>query len=125
VLWIPKYRKKKLFEALRPRLGEIFHELVRQKEGRIEEGHLLVDHVHVLISIPPKYAVSSVIGFIKGKSAIHIARNYLGKRRNFVGESFWVRGFYASTIGRDEEFVRGHIKHQEHEDQRIDQLQLL
>jgi len=125
VVWIPKYRKKKLFEGLRPRLGEIFHELARQKESRIEEGHLLVDHVHVLISIPPKYAVSSVIGFIKGKSAIHIARNFLGKRRNFVGESFWARGFYVSTVGLDEEFVRGYIKHQENEDQRIDQLQLL
>ena len=125
VVWIPKYRRKKLFEGLRQHLGEVFHELARQKECRITEGHLLVDHVHMLISIPPKLAVSSAIGFIKGKSAIYIARNFLGKRRNFVGESFWARGFYVSTVGLDENFVREYIKHQEAEDQRIDQLQLL
>ena len=125
VVWIPKYRRKKLFEGLRQHLGEVFHELARQKECRITEGHMLVDHVHMLISIPPKLAVSSAIGFIKGKSAIYIARNFLGKRRNFVGESFWARGFYVSTVGLDENFVREYIKHQEAEDQRIDQLQLL
>ncbi|WP_027187494.1 IS200/IS605 family transposase, partial [Desulfovibrio cuneatus] len=85
---------------------------------------LLTDHVHILISIPPKMAVSSAVGFIKGKSAIYIARNFLGKRRNFVGESFWARGFYVSTVGLDEASVREYIKHQEKEDQRIDQLQL-
>jgi putative transposase len=124
IVWIPKYRRKKLFAELRARLGEVFHELARQKESRIEEGLLLVDHVHMLISIPPKLAVSSVVGFIKGKSAIHIARNFMGKRRNFVGESFWARGYYVSTVGLDEEIVRAYIKTQEDEDKRVDQLQL-
>jgi putative transposase len=79
----------------------------------------------MLVSIPPKLSVSSVIGFIKGKSAIYIARNFVGKRRNFVGESFWARGFYVSTVGLDEAMIRSYIKHQEKEDQRLEQLQLL
>ena len=125
VVWIPKYRKKKLFSELRKELGPIFHSLALQKECKILEGHMQADHVHMLVSIPPKLAVSSVVGFIKGKSAIYIARNFLGKRRNFVGESFWARGFYVTTVGLDEDVVRDYIKHQEKEDQRIDQLQLL
>jgi len=84
----------------------LFQDLVRQRESRIEEGHLLVDHVHLLISIPPKYAVSQVVGFIKGKSAIAIARTYLGKRRNFTGMQFWARGYFVSTVGADEEMIR-------------------
>ena len=83
-------------------LGEVFRELARQKESKIEEGHLTPDHVHMLISIPPKYAVAQVVGYIKGKSAIYIARTYGGKRRNFVGEHFWARGYFVSTVGRDE-----------------------
>lgn len=125
VIWIPKYRKKKLFEGLRTKLGEVFHELARQKACKILEGHLMADHVHMLISIPPKLSVSSVIGFIKGKSAIYIARNFIGKRRNFVGESFWARGFYVSTVGLDEAAVRDYIRKQEQEDQRVEQLQLI
>jgi len=125
VVWIPKYRKKKLFDELRKNLGVVLHSLAEQKECKILEGHLRPDHVHVLLSIPPKLAVSSVVGFIKGKSAIYIARNFSGKRRNFVGESFWARGFYVSTVGLDEDVVRGYIKHQEKEDQRLEQLQLL
>jgi len=124
-IWIPTYRKKRLFDGLRARLGEGFHELARQKACKILEGHLLPDHVHVLISIPPKLAVSSVIGFIKGKSAIYIARNFHGKRRNFVGESFWARGFYVSTVGLDEAAVRDYIRKQEQEDLRIEQLLLM
>ena len=78
------------------------------------------DHVHILISIPPKYPVSQVVGFIKGKSAISISRTYMGRRKNFTGQSFWARGYYVSTVGRDEETVRNYIKHQENEDKRID-----
>ena len=125
VVWIPKYRKKKLFAWLRPQLGDVLHELAHQQECRIEEGHLREDHVHVLISIPPKLAVSSVIGFMKGKSAIYIARNFSGRRKNFTGENFWARGYYVSTVGLDEDSVREYIKHQEKEDQRVDQLRLL
>ena len=89
-------------DVIRADLGEVFHKLAAQKEIRIEEGHLQPDHVHMLISIPPKYAVSQVVGFIKRKSAIHIARVYGERKRNFVGQSFWARGFFVSTVGRDE-----------------------
>ena len=124
VIWIPKYRKKAIFTSLRPHFGDALHELGRQKESRILEGHLQSDHVHILISIPPKYSVSSVIGYIKGKSAIYIARNFRNRRRKFVGETFWAC-FYVSTVGFDEVSVRNYIKNQEKEDQRIDQLKLL
>ena len=125
VVWIPKYRKKKLFYSLRHQIAPVFRELAHHKESEILEGHLMPDHVHMLIMIPPKYAVSSVIGSIKGKSAIFIARNFRGIKRNFIGESFWARGFYVSTVGYDEKVVREYIKNQEKEDQRIDQFSLL
>jgi putative transposase len=105
-------------------LGEIFHDLARQKECTIEERHLMSDHVHILISIPPKYSVSQVVGFIKGKSAIAIARNYLGRKKNFTGQSFWARGYHVSTVGRDEEKIRKYIQNQEKEDKRLDKLAL-
>ena len=124
IVWIPKYRKKKLFKELRQELGQVLRELARQKESEIEEGHLLIDHVHILISIPPKYAVSQVVGYIKGKSAIWIARHYGGRKRNFSGQHFWARGYYVSTVGRDEETIREYIQRQAAEDQRQDQLSL-
>jgi putative transposase len=105
-------------------MGEVFRKLAAQKESRIEEGHLMRDHVHMLISIPPKYSVSQVIGYIKGKSAIHLARVYGERRRNFVGQHFWVRGYFVSTVGRDEDVIRQYIKNQEAEDKRLDQMQL-
>lgn len=92
VVWIPKYRKKAIYGELRRELGEVFRELAKQKESRIEEGHLLPDHMHILVSIPPKYSVAQVVGYIKGKSAIHIARTYMNRRKNFIGENFWARG---------------------------------
>ena len=97
VVWIPKYRKKTLYGQVRRYLGEVFRELAKARESEVLEGHLMKDHVHMLLSIPPKYAVAQVIGFIKGKSAIHIARNYLGRRRNFTGQQFWARGYQASS----------------------------
>jgi len=124
VVWIPKYRKKGLYQGLRRYLGELLKDLAAQKECKILEGHLVSDHVHILISIPPKYSVSQAVGFIKGKSAIAIARNYMGRRKNFTGQSFWARGYYVSTVGKDEEAVREYIKHQEEEDRRIEQLNL-
>ena len=124
VVWIPKYRKKALYEQLRKHLGSTFKELATQKESQILEGHLRPDHVHVLISIPPKYAVPQVIGFIKGKSAIHIARNFTEHRKNFTGQHFWARGYYVSTVGKDETTVREYIKQQEQEDRRLDQLNM-
>ena len=125
IVFIPKYRKKVLFGQIRKEMGEVFHRLARQKESLIEEGHLMPDHVHMMISTPPKYAVSHVIGFIKGKSAIHIARIYAGRKRNYVGQSFWARGYFASTVGRDEQVIREYIRHQEKEDRRVDQMKLM
>ena len=125
VVWIPKYRKKQLFGLICTELATVMKELARQKESEILQGALMPDHVHMLIAIPQKYAVSSVIGYIKGKSAIYIARNFRGKKRNFVGESFWARGYFVSTIGLDEGMIRNYIKNQEKEDKRIEQLSLL
>lgn len=125
VVFIPKYRKKAIFGGIRRELGEVFRRLAEQKESRIEEGHLMPDHVHMMISIPPKYAVSQVIGYIKGKSAIHIARRYAERKRNFVGQHFWARGYFVSTVGRDEEVIRAYIQHQEAEDRRRDQMELM
>ena len=124
VVFIPKYRKKTLFGTLRRDIGAVLRELARQKGCRVEEGHTMSDHIHMLLSIPPKYSVAQVMGYIKGKSAIHIARTYGGKKRNFVGESFWARGYFVSTVGRDEAMIREYIRNQEKEDIRIDQLKL-
>lgn len=124
IVWIPKYRKKQLFGELRKELGEVLRQLARQKEAEIIEGHLLPDHVHMLISIPPKYSVAQVVGYLKGKSAIWIARTYSGRKRNFTGQHFWARGYYVSTVGRDEATIREYIKRQDADDQRLDQLSL-
>ena len=124
VVWIPKYRRKAVYTDLRRELGEVFKALAQQKESSIEEGHLQADHLHMLISIPPKYSVAQVVGFMKGKSAIHIARTFMNRRKNFIGENFWARGYYVSTAGKDEEIVRRYIIQQEAADRRIDQLQL-
>ena len=124
VVFIPKGRRKLLYAELRKHLGEVFRTLAQHKESRIEEGHLMVDHVHMMISIPPKYAVSQVVGYIKGKSAIHLARVYGEKKRNFVVQHFWARGYFVSTVGRDEQVIRSYIRHQEKEDERLEQLGL-
>ena len=125
VVWIPKCRRKVLYGRIRKQLSEYLHELARQKESKILEGHLCSDHIHMLISIPPKYAVAQVLGFMKGKSAIYIARTYLGQRKNYTGMHFWARGYYVSTVGADEETIREYIKKQEIEDNRLEQLSLL
>jgi putative transposase len=113
-----------LYAELREHLGEVFRTLAQHKESRIEEGHFMIDHVHMMISIPPKYAVSQVVGYIKGKSAIHLARVYGEKERNFVGQHFWARGYFVSSVGRDEQVIRNYIRHQEKEDARLEQLGL-
>jgi putative transposase len=123
-VWIPKYRKKAIYGDLRKYLGEILRELAEQKESRVIEGHLMADHVHILLTIPPKYAVSQVVGFIKGKSTIQVARNFQGRKKNFTGQHFWARGYYVSTVGKDENAVREYIQRQEQEDKRLDQLKL-
>ena len=120
VVFTPKYRKKALFGPIRKELKDVFHRLATQKNCKIEEGHLMVDHVHMLISIPPKRAV----GFLKGKSSIWVAQNIAGKKQNFVGHKFWARGYYVSTVGADEKVIRAYIRNQESEDKRLDELSL-
>lgn len=125
VVFIPKYRKKAIYGQIRRELcGDVLRKLAEQRESVIEEGHLMPDHVHMMISIPPKYSVAQVVGYLKGKSAIHIARTYAGRRRNFVGQHFWARGYFVSTVGRDEAVIRRYIQDQEKEDQRLEQLKL-
>jgi putative transposase len=124
-VFIPKCRRKVLYGQVRRELGEVFRRLAQQRECEIVEGHLHVDHVHMMISIPPKYAVSQVVGYVKGKSAIHIARTYGERRRNFVGQHFWARGYFVSTVGRDEAVMSQYIQQPEAEDRRQDQMQLL
>ena len=119
VVFIPKYRKK-AYADLRRYLGDVLRRLAQRRESEVEEGHLMVDHVHLMLSIPPKYSVADVIGYIKGKSAIHIARNFAGRPRNFVGQH--ARGYFVSTVGRDEQAIRAYIQDQEREDQRLEQL---
>ena len=116
VVFVPKRRRKVLYGELRQKLGAIFHELARQKECQILEGHLRPDHVHMVIAIPPKHAVSSVIGFLKGKSAVAIAR-LQGKERNFAGEHFWARGYAVSTVGFELDEVRRYVREQDAEDE--------
>ena len=124
IVFIPKYRRKKLYKELRQELGQVMKDLAQQRQSEIIEGQLMVDHVHMLISNPPKYAVSQVVGYIKGKSAIWVAGHYGGRKRNFSGEHFWARGYYVTTVGRDEKVIREYIERQEAEDRRWDQLQL-
>jgi len=113
LVFVPKYRKKKLYGEIRRYLGPVFHELARQRESKILQGHMVQDHVHMLICIPPKYSISEVVGYIKGKSAIAIARQFSGRKRNFNGESFWARGYAVSTVGFEEEQIRNYIRNQE------------
>src|SRR6201982_1050252 len=115
VVFIPKCRRKTLYTELRRHLGEVFRRLAMQKESKIEEGHLMPDHVHMMISIPPKYAVSQVVGFIKGKGAIHLARVYGERKRNFVGKLFWARGFLVPPVVGAEAVIREYIRKQEQE----------
>ena len=124
VVFIPKCRRRTLYLELRRHLGEVFRRLAQQKESRVEEGHLMPDHVHMMIAIPPKYAVSQVVGYIKGKSAIHLARVYGERKRSFVGQNFWARGYFVSTVGRDEALIRAYIRAQVEEDKKLDQLML-
>ena len=124
VVFIPKKRKKVIFGTIRTYLGDIFHELAKMKGIEIVEGHLMRDHVHMCISIPPKFAVSQVVGFLKGKSAIGIAKRFKGRQRNFSGEHFWARGYFVSTVGLDEAMVREYIRNQEKEDEYYDQISI-
>jgi putative transposase len=120
-IFIPKMRKKKLYGDIRVRLREVFHALATQKDCKILQGYLMHDHVHMLIEIPPKYKVSEVVGFLKGKSAIAIAREFGGKERNYTGEHFWARGYAVSTVGLEEETIRTYIRDQEKDERAAEQ----
>lgn len=113
LVFIPKFRKKVLYGQIRKFLGPVFRELARQRDCEILEGHMVQDHVHMLITIPPKYSISEVVGYIKGKSAIAVARQFSGKKRNFNGERFWARGYAVSTVGFEESQIKSYIKNQE------------
>ena len=124
LVWIPKCRRKVLYGQLRQHLDRCCTIWPGRKKAILLEGHLQADHVHMLVSIPPKYSVAQVVGFIKGKSAIHLARSYLGRRKNYTGMHFWARGYFVSTVGADEATIREYIQKQVKEDTRLDQLGL-
>ena len=124
VVFIPTYRRKALSHELRRHLGEVFRAWAAQKACRIEAGHLMADHVHRLLSIPPQSSVAQVVGFLKGKAAIHIARTFMGRRKNSTGHHCWARGYSVSTVGRDEAVIREYIRTHEAEDRRLDQMDL-
>ncbi|GBE45956.1 transposase IS200 like protein [bacterium BMS3Bbin11] len=124
-MFVPKYRKKSIYGVLRKDIGGIFRDLCRQNGIELVEGHAMGDHVHMLLMIPPKYSVANTIGFLKGKSAIRIFREYLQVKRNFTGRHFWVRGYCVSTVGLDEETIRTYIKNQEQEEKRQEQIRLI
>lgn len=120
LIFVPKKRKSVIYGKIRKELAKVLHELAQQKESKITEGNLSIDHVHMCIEIPPKYAVASVIGFLKGKSAIAIARMQ-GKDRNYTGAHFWARGYAVSTIGFDEEIIKKYVREQSAEDDNFQQ----
>jgi len=124
VVFIPKCRRKVLYGQVRQHLGKLFHELAGQRESKILEGHLCVDHVHMLVRIPPKHSVSHVVGYVKGKSAIRVARDFMGRHRSFKGYHFWARGYFVSTVGIDEVVIREYIRNQEENDRKGDQNRL-
>ena len=124
VVIVPKYRKRAIFGKLRKAIGGILRQLCEQGGVELVEGHALPDHVHLCLSIPPKYSVANTVGFLKGKSAIRIHREFLGRERRFTGFHFWARGYCVSTVGLDEEAIREYIRNQEQEERRLEQLSL-
>ncbi len=121
VVIVPKYRKKKLYGKFRERVGQIIKDLCRQRGVEFIEGHLMPDHIHMCLSVPPKFSIAFVIGFLKGKSAVGIHRNLLGNKR-VAGLHFWSRGYCVSTVGLDEATIRKYIRDQEKLEK--DQLEL-
>ena len=125
VLIVPKYRKKVMYGKLRHQIGEVLRQLCRQKAIELLEGHAMTDHVHLLLSVPPRYSIAMTIGYLKGKSAIRIHRDYSKVRGTLFGRSFWSRGYCVSTVGFDEESVRRYIEEQEEHEKRQEQGRLM
>ena len=123
VIFIPKYRRKTLFGVVRREIGPVLRRLVEQNGCEIEEGYVMPDHVRILIGIPPKLAVSSVVGYMKGKSAVHVACHFPNRQRNYAGQRLWARGFFVDSVGRNTEAIKKYIREQEKEGQRFDQLE--
>ena len=124
VVFVPKYRKRVIFGNLRRDIGKILRDLCIEHEIELVEGHAMSDHVHLLLSVPPKFSIANTVGYVKGKSAIRIHRQFLGRERNFTGFHFWARGYCVSTVGLDEEKIRAYIRAQEDEEKRQEQLPL-
>ena len=124
IVFVPKYRHRSIYGSLRRNIGGVMRELCRQHEVELVEGHAMADHIHLCLSIPPKYSVANTVGFLKGKSAIRIHREYLGRQRQYTGFHFWARGYCVSTVGLDEEMVRAYIRNQEAEEKRQEDLEL-
>lgn len=121
IVWIPKCRRKCLYESIRKDLGRELRKLAECRECKILEGHMMMDHIHMLIAIPPKYSVAQVVGYIKGKSAVYVARKYGDRQKYFIGQHFWAKGYFVSTVGCNEEVIRKYIQDQEEEDRKLDQ----
>jgi putative transposase len=124
IVFVPKYRRRSLYGTLRGRVGKILRELCRQHEVELVEGHAMSDHIHLCLSIPPKYSVANTVGFLKGKSAIRIHREHLGRPRQYTGYHSWARGYCVSTVGLDEQTIRAYIRNQEAEQKRREDLDL-
>jgi len=124
VVFVPKYRRRSLYGTLRSNIGGILRELCRQHQVELVEGHAMSEHIHLCLSVPPKYSVANTVGFLKGKSAIRIHREYLGRKRQFTGFHFWARGYCVSTVGLDEQMIRAYIRNQEVEEKRQESLRL-
>jgi putative transposase len=124
LVFVPKYRRRAIYGNLRKQIGGILRDLCRQAGIELVEGHAMPDHVHLCVSIPPKFSVAYTVGFLKGKLAVLIHREFLGQKRNFTGLHFWAKGYCVSTVGLDEQMIRAYIRHQEDEEKRIEQLQI-
>ena len=124
IVFVPKYRRRSIYGTLRRQIGGILRELSRQAEIELVEGHAMADHVHLCLSIPPKFSVANTVGFLKGKSAIRIHREFFGQKRNFTGRHFWAKGYCVSTVGLDEQTIREYIRNQEAEEKRVEQMEL-
>ncbi|MGH8546353.1 MAG: IS200/IS605 family transposase [Gammaproteobacteria bacterium] len=120
VVIVPKYRRQSLFGHVRKRIGKIFQQFCRQKEIELVEGHAMLDHVHMVLSIPPKLSVAMAVGYLKGKSAIQVHREALNVKQGFTGKHFWSRGYCVSTVGLDGQMIRAYVKNQDDLDRQED-----